>query len=81
MSGFKLRDHCSKVESCKGLGGSNVCDKCERPEAQDEKHPLHTFAQLPNADFMTFLASFHILNDLENWFQSLMLDENVSPVD
>eukprot|EP00983_Pelagomonas_calceolata_P037838 1136537-Pelagomonas_calceolata.AAC.9 len=27
--------------------------------------PLRTFAQLPNADFIPFLASFHFLTDLE----------------
>eukprot|EP00983_Pelagomonas_calceolata_P005455 177508-Pelagomonas_calceolata.AAC.1 len=27
--------------------------------------PLHTFAQLPDADFIPVLSSFHILTDLE----------------
>eukprot|EP00983_Pelagomonas_calceolata_P025466 800693-Pelagomonas_calceolata.AAC.1 len=87
VSRFKLCAHCLKVESCKWLGGSNVCDKCGSAEVQDKKRvlfyynccelcelhrkyknlsidlfkPLHTFAQLPNSDFIPFLASFHIL--------------------
>jgi len=27
--------------------------------------PLHTFAQLPNTDFVPFLASFHVVTNLE----------------
>ena len=91
VSRFRLRAHCLKVESCKWLGGSNICDKCECAEVQDEKHvlfycnclemcelrrkykdlfidlfkPLHIFAQLPNTDFIPFLASYHVLTDPE----------------
>uniref|UniRef100_A0A7S3VU70 Reverse transcriptase zinc-binding domain-containing protein n=1 Tax=Dunaliella tertiolecta TaxID=3047 RepID=A0A7S3VU70_DUNTE len=91
VSRFRLRAHCLKVESCKWLGGSNICDKCGCAEVQDEKHvlfycnccelcelrrkykdlfidlfkPLHTFAQLPNTDFVPFLASFHVVTNLE----------------
>eukprot|EP00983_Pelagomonas_calceolata_P019692 620457-Pelagomonas_calceolata.AAC.1 len=36
---FMLRaHHCLKVESCKWLDGSNVCDKCGCAGVQDEKH-------------------------------------------
>eukprot|EP00983_Pelagomonas_calceolata_P023152 729120-Pelagomonas_calceolata.AAC.1 len=38
VSRFWLRAHCLKVESCKGLGGSNIYDKCWCAEVQDEKH-------------------------------------------
>eukprot|EP00983_Pelagomonas_calceolata_P023271 732981-Pelagomonas_calceolata.AAC.1 len=61
LSRFRLRAHYSKVESCKCLGGSNVCDKCECAEVQDETHVLFYF------------------KCFENWFQFLMLDENVTP--
>eukprot|EP00983_Pelagomonas_calceolata_P073484 1152156-Pelagomonas_calceolata.AAC.3 len=37
VSRFRLRVHCLKVESCKWLGGSNLCDECECAEVQDEK--------------------------------------------
>eukprot|EP00983_Pelagomonas_calceolata_P003270 106493-Pelagomonas_calceolata.AAC.1 len=50
----RLRAHSLKVEPCKWLGGSNICDK-----------PKHTFARLPNTDFIPFLASFHSITDPE----------------
>eukprot|EP00983_Pelagomonas_calceolata_P013580 435026-Pelagomonas_calceolata.AAC.1 len=79
------------IESCKWLGGSNVCAQYDCAEVQDERHvlfycncfevcklhrkykdlfidlfkPLHIAAQLPDADFIPFLANFHILTDLE----------------
>ena len=40
VSRFRLRAHHLKVESCKWLGGSDVCDKCGCNEVQDEKHAL-----------------------------------------
>ena len=40
VSRFRLRAHHLRVESCKWLGGSNICDKCECNEVQDEKHAL-----------------------------------------
>eukprot|EP00983_Pelagomonas_calceolata_P066205 1148913-Pelagomonas_calceolata.AAC.1 len=40
VSRFRLRAHSLKVESCKWLGGSNICDKCERAEIQDEEYVL-----------------------------------------
>ena len=40
ISRFRLRAHHLRVESCKWLGGSNICDKCECGEVQDEKHVL-----------------------------------------
>eukprot|EP00983_Pelagomonas_calceolata_P080017 1154956-Pelagomonas_calceolata.AAC.1 len=36
VSRFRLRAHGLKVKSCKWLGGSNVCDKCECAEVQDD---------------------------------------------
>eukprot|EP00983_Pelagomonas_calceolata_P046597 1140259-Pelagomonas_calceolata.AAC.1 len=72
VSRFRLRAHGLKVDSSKRLGGSNVCDKCESAEVQDENHalfycfePLHAFTQLPNTDFIAFPASFHIKTDPE----------------
>eukprot|EP00983_Pelagomonas_calceolata_P057735 1145195-Pelagomonas_calceolata.AAC.1 len=41
VSRIRLRAHCLKVESCKWLGGSNICDKCECVGVQDEKHALY----------------------------------------
>ena len=40
ISRFRLRAHHLRVESCKWLGGSSICDKCECGEVQDEKHVL-----------------------------------------
>ena len=40
ISRFRLRAHPLRVESCKWLGGSSICDKCECGEVQDEKHVL-----------------------------------------
>lgn len=40
VSRFRLRAHHLRVESCKWLGGSSICDKCECGEIQDEKHAL-----------------------------------------
>ena len=40
ISRFRLRAHHLRVEFCKWLGGSNICDKCEYGEVQDEKHLL-----------------------------------------
>lgn len=40
VSRFRLRAHHFRVESCKWLGGSNICDRCECTEVQDEKHVL-----------------------------------------
>ena len=40
VSRFRLRAHHLRVESCKWLGGSSICDKCECGEVQDEKHAL-----------------------------------------
>jgi len=40
ISRFRLRAHHLRVESCKWLGGSSICDKCECGEVQDEKHIL-----------------------------------------
>jgi len=40
LSKFRLCAHSLKVESYKRLGGSNVCDKCECAEVQDEIHAL-----------------------------------------
>ena len=40
ISRFRLRAHHLRLESCKWLGGSNICDKCECGEVQDEKHVL-----------------------------------------
>jgi len=40
VSSFRLRAHCLKAESCKCLGGSNICDMCGCAEVQDEKHVL-----------------------------------------
>eukprot|EP00983_Pelagomonas_calceolata_P083578 1156188-Pelagomonas_calceolata.AAC.1 len=69
-------------------------EQAEQPNYLAEgQNPLKL---LPDTDFITFLASFHVLIDLEanaflnqdsyrlpkirqNRFQSLMLDENVSP--
>eukprot|EP00983_Pelagomonas_calceolata_P057562 1145119-Pelagomonas_calceolata.AAC.5 len=76
-----------------------VCKLCRKHKDIfiDALKPLHAFARLPDADFIPFSASSHILTDLEinqcfsklrlvqvfnfcqNWFQFLMLDENVSP--
>eukprot|EP00983_Pelagomonas_calceolata_P058711 1145608-Pelagomonas_calceolata.AAC.1 len=38
VSRFRLHAHCLKVESCKWLGGSDICDKCSRGE-QEKKSP------------------------------------------
>eukprot|EP00983_Pelagomonas_calceolata_P036164 1131456-Pelagomonas_calceolata.AAC.1 len=40
VSRFRLRAHGLKVESCKWMGGSDVCDKCESAEVQGEKYAL-----------------------------------------
>ena len=40
VSRFRLRAHHFRVESCKWLGGTNICDRCECNEVQDEKHVL-----------------------------------------
>ena len=40
ISRSRLRAHHLRVESCKWLGGSSICDKCECGEVQDEKHVL-----------------------------------------
>eukprot|EP00983_Pelagomonas_calceolata_P018319 573808-Pelagomonas_calceolata.AAC.1 len=37
---FRLRAHYLKVEFCKWLGGSNICDECECAEVQGEKHAV-----------------------------------------
>jgi len=40
LSRFRLHAHNFRVESCKWLSGSNLCDKCSCNEVQDEKHLL-----------------------------------------
>eukprot|EP00983_Pelagomonas_calceolata_P046640 1140277-Pelagomonas_calceolata.AAC.1 len=50
VSRFRLRAHCLKVESCKWLGGSNICDKCGCAEVQKEKHKLISQILRPKAN-------------------------------
>eukprot|EP00983_Pelagomonas_calceolata_P015696 498431-Pelagomonas_calceolata.AAC.1 len=56
---FRLRAHGLKVDSYEWLGGSNVCDKCESAEVQDEAVLLSLSPPLPL--FFRFTAySFHL---------------------
>eukprot|EP00983_Pelagomonas_calceolata_P001661 54830-Pelagomonas_calceolata.AAC.1 len=40
VSRFRLCAHCSKVESCKWLGGQNICEVCGCAGVQDGEHVL-----------------------------------------
>eukprot|EP00983_Pelagomonas_calceolata_P067454 1149482-Pelagomonas_calceolata.AAC.1 len=58
VSRFRLCAHCLKVESCKWLDGSNICDKCECAEVREEEHVLF--------DCNCFENRFHLLMLDEN---------------